>query len=130
MTPLSGKAALVTGASRGIGAAIAKRLATEGASVVITYSKGAEAAAADYPAVVAYVQQKFGMSEAATKQQYELNERVLKFDTAFFDDFCSESHWAQANDAMKGKSDLAKFVWPDGTKAIDPSLVVAAPPPC
>lgn len=42
---LKGKAALVTGASRGIGAAIAKHLAAKGASVAITYSKGAEAAA-------------------------------------------------------------------------------------
>jgi len=45
MTTLSGKAALVTGASRGIGAAIAKRLAAGGASVAITYTKGAAAAA-------------------------------------------------------------------------------------
>src|SRR3984957_204785 len=43
---LAGKVAVVTGGSRGIGAAIAKRLATDGASVAITYTKSADAAAA------------------------------------------------------------------------------------
>lgn len=44
MSNLSNKVALVTGGSRGIGAAIAKRLASDGASVAITYAKDATAA--------------------------------------------------------------------------------------
>jgi 3-oxoacyl-[acyl-carrier protein] reductase len=42
--PLQGKVALVTGASRGIGAAAAKRLAQSGATVVINYHQNQEAA--------------------------------------------------------------------------------------
>ncbi|KAI0794610.1 NAD-P-binding protein [Fomes fomentarius] len=42
--PLSGKVAIVTGSSRSIGAAIATRLASQGANVVINYVLGVSAA--------------------------------------------------------------------------------------
>lgn len=49
--PLTGKVALVTGGSRSIGAAIAKRLAAEGAAVALTYSASPAQAAAVVQAI-------------------------------------------------------------------------------
>ncbi|SEF52218.1 3-oxoacyl-[acyl-carrier protein] reductase [Bryocella elongata] len=54
MSKLSNKMALVTGASRGIGAAIAKQLAAAGANVAITYARDAKSAGEVVKAIEAF----------------------------------------------------------------------------
>jgi 3-oxoacyl-[acyl-carrier protein] reductase len=53
MGKLAGKAAIVTGASKGIGAAIAKALAAEGAAVIVNYASSKEGADAVVGAITA-----------------------------------------------------------------------------
>ncbi|MFM7512256.1 MAG: SDR family NAD(P)-dependent oxidoreductase, partial [Cyanobium sp.] len=72
VTPLAGQVALVTGASRGIGAAIAAELASAGATVVLNYASSPDAA----QAVVAAIQAAGGQAWAhqanvADEQQVE-----------------------------------------------------------
>jgi 3-oxoacyl-[acyl-carrier protein] reductase len=49
MNLLAGKVAIITGASKGIGAGIAKAFSAEGASVVVNYSSSKEGATACLP---------------------------------------------------------------------------------
>ena len=58
--PLANKTALVTGASRGIGRAIAKRLADDGAHVFVHYNRSS----AEADALVAGIEQAGGSAEA------------------------------------------------------------------
>lgn len=67
---LAGKVALVTGGSRGIGAAIARRLADDGATVAISYAASADKA----NAVVKEIEAKGGTAAAFKADQGDAGE--------------------------------------------------------
>jgi NAD(P)-dependent dehydrogenase (short-subunit alcohol dehydrogenase family) len=60
MSEFQGRAAIVTGGSRGIGRAIARELATRGAAVALTYTKNKEMA----DAVVAEIEAAGGRARS------------------------------------------------------------------
>lgn len=92
--------------------------------------KGRDVAEKDFPAVAAYAKAKLGLSEKATRDQWDTNMRPMAIDKVYYDDFCSLSRWAQSEKATDGKLDFKTLTWGDGLKAINPKLVDAPPPPC
>ncbi|HET7727897.1 MAG TPA: 3-oxoacyl-[acyl-carrier-protein] reductase [Candidatus Limnocylindrales bacterium] len=76
MIDLTGKVALVTGGSRGLGRAIATRLATQGADVAISY-RGNEVAAADTVAGIEVLGRR-GLAVQADVRDQEAAEALVK----------------------------------------------------
>ncbi len=68
MSNLSGRTALVTGASRGIGRAVALRLAAEGAAVAVNYNGSAEKAAEVAAEIAAAGGQAFAVQANVAEQ--------------------------------------------------------------
>jgi 3-oxoacyl-[acyl-carrier protein] reductase len=74
---LEGKIAVVTGASKGIGAGIAKALAAQGATVIVNYA----ASKADADAVVAQIAAEGGSALAVQADMSQADDVVRLFDT-------------------------------------------------
>lgn len=77
MAKLTGKVAIVTGASKGIGAAIAEKLAEDGASVVVNYANSAREA----EAVVSGIKNKGGRAAAVRADMSKPAEVRKLFET-------------------------------------------------
>ncbi|MGE0253413.1 MAG: ABC transporter substrate-binding protein [Alphaproteobacteria bacterium] len=118
-----------------VGAARASWLATpEGADIAKRFLratiKGLAIAEKDFPAVAAYAKAKYGLSEAATKADWDINIRANAFDKVFYSDYCSLAEWMRSEKLMEGKFDISEFIWTDGLASIDPKRVLPTPPPC
>lgn len=81
MGQLDGKAALVTGGSRGIGAAVVRRLAADGDQVTFTYASSSSAA----DEVVSAVKDAGGQAVAVQADQSDVAALSSVFDTASVD---------------------------------------------
>ena len=92
--------------------------------------KGKQKAESDFKAVAAFASKTYGLSEKATRDQWETNNRPIALDKVYYDDFCSLSKWAQAAGLQKGTLDFTKLTWPNALRAIDPKLATPPPPPC
>ena len=113
MSKLAGKVALVTGASKGIGAAIAKALAAEGAKVVVNYASskaGADAVVETITAAggkaiavqgdVSKAEQAQGLVDAAIKEFGRLDVLVNNsgvYEFAAIDEITEEHYHRQFN---------------------------------
>ena len=82
--------------------------------------RGRDVAEKDFPAVAAYAKAKLGLSEKATRDQWDTNMRPMAIDKVYYDDFCSLSRWAQGVKATDGKLDFKTLTWGDGLKLINP----------
>jgi ABC-type nitrate/sulfonate/bicarbonate transport system substrate-binding protein len=92
--------------------------------------KGADFAAKNFDAVAKYNAERFGLSEKATRDQWEINGRDIGLDDTFFKDFCTLAGWMRANGLMAEQFNLKDFIWTDGAETVDPKLVGTVPPPC
>ena len=79
---LEGRTALITGASRGIGRAVAERFASEGANLAINYVKNSDAAAE-----VVNTASKFGVDARAYKANIGCEEECDQLALAVIEDF-------------------------------------------
>ncbi len=147
MSDLSGKVAIVTGSSKGIGAGIAKRLAAQGAAVVVNYLRSAADAArvveaiaaaggtalaikadlakpAEIPALVAATLQRFGRLDILVN-----NAGVYKVDT--LDTLTAESFDEHYNLNVRGlllTTQAAARVLPEGGVVVNISSGLAKSP--
>jgi 3-oxoacyl-[acyl-carrier protein] reductase len=147
---LAGKVAVVTGASKGIGAAIAKQLAAEGAAVVVNYSSskdGADRVVAEIVAregravavqanvaIQADVQRLFAETKRAFGQLDVLVNNAGIYEFAPLDSVTPEHFHKQFDLNVLGllltTQEAARHFGPDGGSVVNISSVVAtlAPP--
>jgi ABC-type nitrate/sulfonate/bicarbonate transport system substrate-binding protein len=92
--------------------------------------KGKAIAEKDFKAVAEYTNVKLGMSEAATKQVWDILERPIALDATFYKDYCQLTKWMRAQKLLERDFSFREFVWTDGLNAAAPAQVAEPPSGC
>jgi NitT/TauT family transport system substrate-binding protein len=92
--------------------------------------KGKAIAEKDFKSVAEYVNVKFGMSEAAAKQVWDILERPVALDATFYKDYCQLTKWMRAQKLLDKEFVFKEFVWTDGLRAVAPRQVIEPPAGC
>lgn len=93
-------------------------------------TKGRDVAQKDFAAVAAYAQEALGLSEKATREQWEIMTRPIAIDEVFYSDFCSLSKWAQEDNVIDQTLDFKSFIWTDGLRSFNPEAAKDPPDAC
>jgi ABC-type nitrate/sulfonate/bicarbonate transport system substrate-binding protein len=92
--------------------------------------KGKAIAEKDFKSVADYVNTKFGMSEGAARQVWEILERPVGFDATFYKDYCQLTKWMRAKKLLDREFSFKEFVWTDALRAVSPAPFVEPPAGC
>ena len=92
--------------------------------------KGKDVAAKNFSAVADYMNVKFGMSEAATKDVWEILERPIGFDATFYQDYCQLTKWMAGKQLLDKKFGFGAFIAPEPLRDAAPEQLAAAPTSC
>jgi ABC-type nitrate/sulfonate/bicarbonate transport system substrate-binding protein len=92
--------------------------------------KGKAVAEKDLPAVTAYMNAKFDMSAAATKDVWSILERPIGFDPTFYKDYCQLTKWMTANKLLDKKFSFQQFLSTDALREAAPAQLAAPPDAC
>jgi ABC-type nitrate/sulfonate/bicarbonate transport system substrate-binding protein len=92
--------------------------------------KGKAIAEKEFASVAAYVDKKFGMSEQAARNVWDVLERPFAFDRDFYTDYCQLTRWMGDNDMLEEDFGFDEFVWLDGVREVAPDMVVPPPDAC